>query len=418
MRRLAFIIFSLIFTASVVYGSGKVIGVEDPAKVAGTASAKVLGVIITPVSATYDTGLHNPGTTSEIDSGSYIDWANTDNVRTSNDAWATAALDRDEQTETILATNFGFGVPGGATILGILVQVEARTSGLASGAIREYNLQMYRDGAAVGDNLATGGNWSGSYDTVYDSGGSTNMWGTTWTVAQINNPGTGVIFSAKEQNTADETAQIDHIKATVYYSGGVVCSYVQCNGFETEGDDASWATVSGTPDYDNTDFSPEGLESMKLVGTNPGPAASASITIAERAETWISFQIRANDNNEGDEDVVLLYNDSTLLGTLTCNSETDWSVTAEGGTESGEDDVNINTATWYMKLRFKQGTGANAELEFWASSDGTNWAHNLSSTDGTSTAQVNKVVFQNSHDTEILWIDNFIENSADITDAR
>jgi len=200
-------------------------------------------------------------------------------------------------------------------------------------------------------------------------------------------------------------------------SGGIVttdaCSYVHCNGFETQADDDDWTDVAGTPDYDDTTFPTEGSENMKLTATE-----SASIVVTARAETWITFQIRANDNNEGDEDVVYFYNDATLLATLTCNSETDWSVTAEGGTESGEDDVNINTAVWYFKLRFKQGTGVNAEFEFWACTDGTSWANNLSSTDGTSTAQVNKVVFQNTHDTEVLYFDNYMENSADITDAQ
>ena len=171
-----------------------------------------------------NTGAHSPGTTSEIDSGSYIDWANTDNVKASDDVWATSSLNKNERTETILVTNFSFDVPSNATITGIIVQVEARTSGLAAGAIREYNLQMYRDGAAIGSNLATGGNWSGSADTVYSSGSSSNLWGTTWTVTQINDVGTGVIFSAKEQNENDEVAKVDHIKVTVYYTETVAGS--------------------------------------------------------------------------------------------------------------------------------------------------------------------------------------------------
>ena len=178
----------------------------------------ILFLLIPVLAWAADTGAHSPGTTSEIDSGSYVDWANTDNVKASDDVWATSSLNMNEQTETILATNFAFDVPAGATINGILVQVEARTSGLAAGAIREHNLQMYRDGAAVGTNLKTGGDWSGSWDTVYDSGGSTNLWGTTWTVDQINAVGTGVIFSAKEQNENDEIAKVDHIKITVYYT--------------------------------------------------------------------------------------------------------------------------------------------------------------------------------------------------------
>jgi len=69
-------------------------------------------------------------------------------------------------------------------------------------------------------------------------------------------------------------------------------------------------------------------------------------------------------------------------------------------------------------VKYKQGTGANAELEFWASTDGLNWVKNLSSTDGTETLQFDRIVIQNTHDTEIMRIDNFIENDSDITDAR
>ena len=202
-------------------------------------------------------------------------------------------------------------------------------------------------------------------------------------------------------------------------SSGIVnvsgCSYFHCNGFETQADDDDWTDVAGTPDYDEPvgGFEFEGSECMKLIATE-----SSSIAVTNRAETWITFMIRANDNNESQENVILFYNDAVLLGILICDHDNLWKIEAEGGTTSGTETVTIYSSTKYIKLRFKQGTGANAEFEFWASTDGTNWGNNLSSTDGTSTAQVNKVIFQNTHDNEILRFDNFMENSADITDAR
>ena len=193
--------------------------------------------------------------------------------------------------------------------------------------------------------------------------------------------------------------------------GGGSCSYVHCNGFETQADDDDWTTVSGSPDFDNV-WVIEGSESLQLAA-----GAAVSIVVTARAETWITFMLRFNDNNESTESLVLFYNNSTLLGTFLYEHDNNMKVQAEGGTLSGGESVNANASTKYIKLRFKQGTGVNAELEFWASSDGTVWSQNLSSTDGTSTAQVNKIVFQNTHDNEIMRLDNFMENSADIADA-
>lgn len=195
--------------------------------------------------------------------------------------------------------------------------------------------------------------------------------------------------------------------------GGGSCSYVHCNGFEEQSDDDDWTTVSGTPDFDNV-WVIEGSESLEFpTGNN----AAVSIAVTAREETWITFMLRFNDNNESTETLVLLYNDSTLLGSLLSEHDAFMKVQAEGGTLSGGETVGVYASTYYIKLRFKQGTGANAELEFWACTDGTTWIKNISSTDGTSTAQVNKIVFQNTYSNEIMRLDNFMENSADIADA-
>lgn len=193
------------------------------------------------------------------------------------------------------------------------------------------------------------------------------------------------------------------------------CAYVHCNGFETQADDDDWTDIGIAPnyDYDFGGFAFEGSECMRMTA-----GAGASIVVTERAETWITVMFRTNDNNEGTENLIQLYNDSTLLGTLYYDVDTNMKILPSGGSSSSGETVHIDDGVEYIKLRFKQGTGANAELEFWASSNGTNWSQNQEETDGDTTLQLNKVVFSNSHDTELVMIDNFMENSVDITDAR
>jgi hypothetical protein len=59
-------------------------------------------------------------------------------------------------------------------------------------------------------------------DTYQMYGGSSDLWGTTWTPADINSPDFGFSFQADAENSI---ASIDHVRTTVYYSVplGVTC---------------------------------------------------------------------------------------------------------------------------------------------------------------------------------------------------
>ena len=188
--------------------------------------------------------------------------------------------------------------------------------------------------------------------------------------------------------------------------------YVHINGFETQADDDDWTSGPNAPDYDNA-FSMKETECMEVAALE-----ATEIDLTARVVTWMTFMIATNDNNESTETFFILYNNTDCLGSLLYEHDNNIKVQAEGGTLSGGETVSVCSGIKYIKLRFKQGTGVNAELEFWASTDGTTWSQNLSSTDGTTTLQLNRIVIQNTHDNEIMRIDNFIENSADITDAR
>lgn len=114
-------------------------------------------------------------------------------------------------------------------------------------------------------------------------------------------------------------------------SVGGSCAYVHCNTLEAQADDDDWTTVGIAPnyDYDFGGFAFEGLECMHMTA-----GAGASIVVTERAETWITVMFRTNDNNEGTENLIQLYNDGTLLGTLYYDHDNNMKILPAGGSSS------------------------------------------------------------------------------------
>jgi len=159
-------------------------------------------------------GPNSPTTAANI-AGPNVDWANPQNVTTSDDVSATAALSPGSPLSDVLVANgFGFNVPAGVTINGIAVDIE-RTS---TNTGRDLTVNLTKNGtAAVGTSLAvTNVNWPSS-DAVATYGNSTNLWGTTWTSSEINSPTFGLAISA-QRNTGTPTPAIDHITITVTYT--------------------------------------------------------------------------------------------------------------------------------------------------------------------------------------------------------
>lgn len=115
-------------------------------------------------------------------------------------------------SERLEATSFGFAVPTNATILGIKVSVEKRKSG----SVTDNNVQLIKAGVTGGTNNASAAAWS-TTEAVTEYGGSSDLWGRTWTAADINNSNFGVSFAA---NLGGGVAYVDHISITVYFATG------------------------------------------------------------------------------------------------------------------------------------------------------------------------------------------------------
>lgn len=144
-----------------------------------------------------------------------IAWANPTNVFTSNDVRATAAVAVGNQLSNFLeATGFGFSIPSDATVLGIVVEVER--SAVAGGTFcNDNSVQIVKGGVRQGNQKADiTTQWPTGGDAFKTYGDPRDLWGVSWTPADINGSGFGFQIAVN----GDRTAQVDFIRITVYWT--------------------------------------------------------------------------------------------------------------------------------------------------------------------------------------------------------
>jgi hypothetical protein len=115
------------------------------------------------------------------------------------------------------ATGFGFSIDNQATILGILIEVEGYGSG-SQAARRGLSASPTKDGTTKAGNT---GSQTDMTTTTPESGyktwgTSSDLWGTTWTVTQINASTFGVLL--QPAGTTGYSRFVDHVRVTVYYT--------------------------------------------------------------------------------------------------------------------------------------------------------------------------------------------------------
>ncbi len=181
----------------------------------------MLGSTGTPgsVTASSSTGLTNPTSGTNDNSYGSIAWSNPGNILSSDNSRASATLSGTNNTNYLTATNFGLAIPDGATILGITVSVERVRSGGSSGNARDNVVRLVKSGSVVGDNKAnTSTNWPTS-EASASYGGSSDLWGTTWTPSELNASNFGIVFAATgSTESTNRVANVDHIQINVAYT--------------------------------------------------------------------------------------------------------------------------------------------------------------------------------------------------------
>ncbi len=166
-------------------------------------------------------GPNSPGTiANEVVVGSKGAWTTLANATVSDNAYAlsTTMSTAGDYTDRLVTTNFGFAVPAGNTVIGITATVEKSFTG--GNNVTDREVMLVKGGVTqTVTNKASATNWP-TTDAVSNYGGSVDLWGNTWTLADVNGAGFGVAVAAQRVSApgAPQTARIDHITITVSYT--------------------------------------------------------------------------------------------------------------------------------------------------------------------------------------------------------
>lgn len=163
----------------------------------------------------FTTGPKYPTTTATVNgSGISGQWSNPANIFADDGANAGAAfLAPPNSTDELNGATFGFNIPSNAIIDGIKLEMQVPSS--TRWAESNGTLQLKKAGVLAGTNQAGLGSTSGD---VWTYGGATNLWGTTWTPAQINAANFGFGFIATYTSSGNDfTIAIDYVRITVYW---------------------------------------------------------------------------------------------------------------------------------------------------------------------------------------------------------
>jgi hypothetical protein len=164
-----------------------------------------------------DTGAVFTGTGANFNDGGNLGWTNPTNVE--GDTTSTAATvqlgTNGHISQQLRCTNFGLSVPDGATIDGVLLSVELASAN--NSRQYEHTIQLLKAGTASGDNLSTGAVINNSKSTR-DYGGSTALWGTSLSRADVIDSGFGALIKVVRSSAQATTTSIYRASITVFYS--------------------------------------------------------------------------------------------------------------------------------------------------------------------------------------------------------
>lgn len=147
-----------------------------------------------------------------------VAWSNPGNITAADATSATANPFAGNNTNYLVAKNFGFALASGVTVDGIVAEFRRSSSG---GTVKDVRVRAIKAGTIQATDKSTGTFWGGSLS--YDSYGASNdLWGTTWTYSDINNSGFGVALAAQSANGIPDPASVDHVRLTVYYTASGV----------------------------------------------------------------------------------------------------------------------------------------------------------------------------------------------------
>jgi hypothetical protein len=190
-----------------------------------------------------NTGWTTPGNTADMGGGTAArnDWQDTDNIKTADTSYASNAstTENDDISNFLAGTNFGFAIPAGSTIDGIMVRMRVDVDDADN--VRDETIKIIKNGTILGDNYSASAQWEG-LPTYHTFGSSTALWGLgTPTAADINNVNFGFAIQYEQTERSDippGNSKVDVFEMDIYYTEP------EGTGFQVNIGD-SWKSVDG-----------------------------------------------------------------------------------------------------------------------------------------------------------------------------
>jgi hypothetical protein len=175
----------------------------------------------------YTVGPLNPGLGSNVAGVGSEPWVNPNEISTPGSSYASVTLYQGHRSSNYLqGTQYGFNIGPEMEILGIELTINRMSN---SANFYDSEVRLVRNGTVVGDNNADTTNaWPNSFNTsVY--GGPTDLWGLTWTPADIGAQDFGVALSVyrSDNGASHRYAEVDSLQITVYY-GNTTTTSLEC----------------------------------------------------------------------------------------------------------------------------------------------------------------------------------------------
>jgi hypothetical protein len=168
------------------------------------------------------------GTGASVSTGN-TPWTSPGNITANDGVFAVAALAQGSPgpssatSNDLQGTNCGFSIPAGSTINGIQVDIfEKRDNagGALFGSVADASVKIIKGGTKQGTDhggLSGNTNWQNA-GSLFTYGGSTDLWGLTWTAADINASNFGCSLSAVDNTGLGINALVDYMQITVFYT--------------------------------------------------------------------------------------------------------------------------------------------------------------------------------------------------------
>ncbi len=166
-------------------------------------------------------GPNAPGTAADNSAVGTVAWSNPNNIKVDDSSYATFTSATNVSSHYLQASNYGFTIPAGATINGIEVNIKRKGSSTGGTThTRDTIVSIVKSDGSIGTTnkalLTT--DWPLT-EATQTYGTSSDLWGETWAVSDINNSNFGMVVQAKNQTSAaNPTGSVNFISIKVTYT--------------------------------------------------------------------------------------------------------------------------------------------------------------------------------------------------------